>query len=73
LKDLETIDDDLDREGVTLVRLADSNNHYADKFELDVVPSLILFHERRPSIFKGEIGDENSVIEWLREKLASYD
>ena len=54
MKDLETIDDDLDREGVILVRLADENGNFADKYTLDMVPALMLFHEGRPHVFKGE-------------------
>ena len=73
LKDLETIDDDLDREGVHLLRLQDENGELADKYELDVVPCLVLFHEKSPYIFKGEVGDENEAIKWFRATLASFD
>ena len=77
LKGLETIDDDLDREGVILVRLAASGNnansafHMAEKFGVDILPSLILFKYGRPHRFEGEISDEQDAIEWLREKLTS--
>ena len=36
IHDLETIDDDLDREGVVLVRLADENGQYADKYKVTI-------------------------------------
>lgn len=77
LQDLETIDDDLDREGVILVRLAATGNdaeyptHLAEKFNVDIVPSLVLFKYGRPHRFEGEIGDEQKAITWLREKLSS--
>ena len=77
LKDLETVDDDLDREGVILVRLAATGNHansafhLAEKFGVDIVPSLILFKYGRPHRFEGEISDEQDAIAWLREKLTS--
>ena len=104
LKNLETIDDDLDLEGVILVRLADENSNVADHYSLgngiiflmkliihyntefvvhctmivptlflDMVPCLILFHEGRPYIYKGEISDENEAIKWFRKKLVSFD
>ena len=73
LKDLETIDDDLDQLGVHLVRLEDGDGIYADKYELDIIPSLILFHEKRPRAFKGEVSDEEMAIEWFKETLASFD
>ena len=72
LKDLETIDDDLDREGVILVRLPDNNGDMADKYELDVVPCLMLLHEGRASFYKGEINDENEIIKWFRGRLEYY-
>ena len=77
LRDLETIDDDLDREGVVLVRLAAAGNiagspsDLAQKFGVDIVPSLVLFKYGRPHRFDGEIGDEQMAIAWLREKLSS--
>ena len=73
LADLETIDDDLDREGVHLVRLEDTNGIYADKYELDMVPCLVLFHEKRPRVFNGQIADENEAIKWFRDTIASFD
>ncbi len=71
--DLETIDDDLDKENVHLVRLEDGDGTFADKHELDMVPCLVLFHEKRPKIFKGEVSDENEAIKWFKETLASFD
>jgi len=73
LLDLETIDDDLDRLGVHMVRLEDQNGEYADKYELDVVPCLVLFHEKRPRVFKGQISDEKEAIKWFREIVASFE
>ena len=77
IKDLETVDDDLDREGVVLVRLAVTGNkakstaHLTEKFNVDIIPSLVLFKYGRPHRFEGEISDEQNAIEWLREKLTS--
>ena len=77
LRDLETIDDDLDREGVILVRLAATGNdaesavNLAERFGVDIIPSLVLFKYGRPHRFEGELGDEQDAITWLREKLTS--
>ena len=56
-----------------MVRLEDRNNEYADKYELDVVPCLVLFHEKRPRVFKGQISDEKEAIKWFRKTLASFE
>ena len=73
LKDLETIDDDLDKAGITLVRVADENAVFAEKYEIDMVPALILFHEGRPYQFKGEVTNEEEAVKWFKKKLASFD
>lgn len=56
-----------------MVRLEDQNGEYADKYELDVVPCLVLFHEKRPRVFKGQISDEKEAIKWFREIVASFE
>ena len=58
---------------VHMVRLEDQNGEYADKYELDVVPCLVLFHEKRPRVFKGQISDEKEAIKWFREIVASFE
>ena len=60
-------------QGVHMVRLEDQNGEYADKYELDVVPCLVLFHEKRPRVFKGQISDEKEAIKWFREIVASFE
>ena len=49
------------------------SSEYADKYELDVVPCLVLFHEKRPRVFKGQISDEKEAIKWFRKTLASFE
>jgi hypothetical protein len=43
----------------------------AEQFKIEVVPSLVLFQNRRPYMFKGDVADEKHAISWLREKLES--
>jgi len=68
---LETIDDDLDKEGVLLVRVSDESGKLAEQFRIEVVPSLVLFRNKRPYLFKGDVTDEKKAISWLKEKLAN--
>ena len=51
------------------VRLSDENGKLAEQFKIEVVPSLVLFQNRRPYHFKGDVADERRAISWLREKL----
>ena len=45
MKNLETIDDDLDLEGVILVRLADENGNVADQYSLGMTRDINIFCE----------------------------
>ena len=69
IHDLETIDDDLDRIGVLLVRIADDDGSHAEKHGVDIVPSLVLFKRGRAHQFKGDVGDEKRAIQWLKENI----
>ena len=51
------------------VRISDETGKLAEQFKIDVVPSLVLFQNRRPYMFKGDVADEKSAIEWLKGKL----
>lgn len=64
LKDLETIDDDADKYGVPFVKIDDST--VAKDYGLaDELPVLVYFENRLPTVYEGDLTDEDSVLAWL--------
>lgn len=51
LNELENIDDDLDKEGLTLVRL--DNAEEAKEYGIDHLPTLVYFENKIPAIYEG--------------------
>lgn len=52
LNELENIDDDLEKEGIVLVRLDDDKE--AKKYGIDSLPAIVYFEEEIPAIYEGE-------------------
>lgn len=52
LNELENIDDDLDKEGITLVRL--DNKEEAKEYGIDHLPTLVYFENKIPAIYEGK-------------------
>ncbi|CAG0916199.1 unnamed protein product, partial [Notodromas monacha] len=63
LDGLETIDDDTDKVGIHFVKVMDSK--LARELGVVVFPSLVYFENKFPSIFEGDLLDEEQVLEWL--------
>jgi len=53
LNELENIDDDLDKEGIVLVRLDDDKE--AKKYGIDHLPALVYFEEEIPALYEGNL------------------
>ena len=68
LRDLETIDDDLEEVNVHLMRLPDDGS-FAAKYKVDLLPALVLFRDGVPMVFGGEISAEHEVFEWVKKVL----
>eukprot|EP00094_Tigriopus_californicus_P009562 TCALIF_09219-PA protein Name:"Protein of unknown function" AED:0.40 eAED:0.40 QI:0/-1/0/1/-1/1/1/0/681 len=66
LKDLENIDHDLESFDVHLVRLPDDGS-FAHAYQVDVIPTLVLFREGSPTVFQGDLGTEHKVVEWIEK------
>ncbi|XP_059471929.1 uncharacterized protein LOC132194579 isoform X6 [Neocloeon triangulifer] len=66
LNELENIDDDLDKEGIVLVRLDDDKE--AKKYGIDHLPALVYFEEEIPAIYEGDLLNEDEVLKWLVEQ-----
>ncbi|KAL1490518.1 hypothetical protein ABEB36_013197 [Hypothenemus hampei] len=66
LNELENIDDDLEKEGIVIVRI--DNDAEAKEFGIDHLPTLVYFEERIPSIYEGDLMNEDEVLQWLIEQ-----
>lgn len=64
LKDLETIDDDADRYGIPFVKIDDVS--VAKDYGLaDELPVLVYFENRLPTVYEGDLTDEDAALAWL--------
>ncbi|XP_055374125.1 uncharacterized protein LOC129607269 isoform X7 [Condylostylus longicornis] len=63
LNELENIDDELEKEGIVIVRI--DNAAEAKEYGLDHLPALIYFENKIPSMYEGDLMNEDEVLEWL--------
>ncbi|KAL0274697.1 UNVERIFIED_CONTAM: hypothetical protein PYX00_002764 [Menopon gallinae] len=66
LNELENIDDDLEREGIVMVKIDDDKE--AKEYGIDTLPTLVYFEDKLPAIYEGDLFNENEVLEWLIEQ-----
>jgi hypothetical protein len=62
LNELENIDDELDKEGIVIVRI--DNEMEAKEYGLDHLPALVYYENKIPSIYEGDLMNEDEVLEW---------
>ncbi|KAH7644929.1 thioredoxin-like protein 1 [Dermatophagoides farinae] len=63
LHELENIDDDTDQHGIHFVKIEDGE--YARELGITQLPSLVYFEDQQPSIYDGDLLEEEEVLEWL--------
>ncbi|XP_013171331.1 PREDICTED: uncharacterized protein LOC106120517 isoform X2 [Papilio xuthus] len=69
LNELENIDDELEKEGIVIVRM--DNDAEAKQYGIDHLPTLVYFEENIPAIYEGDLMNEDEVLEWLIEQKNS--
>lgn len=61
---MENIDDECDEKGIAFVKIDD--DQLAETYGLhDELPSLVYFENRIPSVYQGDLRNEEQVLEWL--------
>ncbi|XP_055609785.1 uncharacterized protein LOC129756793 isoform X5 [Uranotaenia lowii] len=65
LEHLELIDSETDNLDITFVKMGDPR--YARKWGVTKLPAIVYFRKRFPSIYRGDMYDEQDVLEWLRK------
>jgi len=69
LNALEAIDDDCDREGVSVVKVDDKE--FAAGHGVMSFPALVYFEHGVPNVYPGQAGDAEEVLSWVRTQLRS--
>jgi thiol-disulfide isomerase/thioredoxin len=60
---LETIDDDFDVHNIIMLKMSDTSE--ARQYGVKDFPSLILFVDKIPELYEGDLTDANNVLEWV--------
>uniref|UniRef100_A0A147BH45 Putative thioredoxin/protein disulfide isomerase n=1 Tax=Ixodes ricinus TaxID=34613 RepID=A0A147BH45_IXORI len=66
LEELEAIDDDADQHGIPFVKTDDIE--FAKKYGWEKLPLLIYFENTVPTLFEGDLSNEDKVLSWLVEQ-----
>jgi hypothetical protein len=69
LLELENIDDECDSHGIVFVKIDDDNE--AKEYGFEDLPVLVYFENKIPSVYDGEIDNEDEVLKWLLEQKHS--
>jgi hypothetical protein len=67
LNEIENIDDDLEREGIVIVRI--DNDAEAKEYGIDHLPALIYFEEKLPAIYEGKFQSINIKVTNVQKYL----
>ncbi|GAU98024.1 hypothetical protein RvY_09228 [Ramazzottius varieornatus] len=63
LKELETIDDECGQHDIQFVKTSDTD--VAVEYGVTTVPALVYFEDGSPSVYEGDLKDEDKVLQWL--------
>lgn len=63
LEELENIDDDCDRHGITFVKTQDYS--IAELYGISEYPVLVYFEANIPNVYEGSLNEEEEVLQWL--------
>ena len=64
LQELENIDDECDEKGILFVKIDDDS--VAKEYGIDdELPTLVYFENKIPSVYQGDLKNEEKVLEWL--------
>lgn len=66
MNELENIDDELQKEGIVIVRI--DNDAEAKEYGIDHLPTLVYFEDDIPSLYEGDLMNEDEVLKWLIEQ-----
>lgn len=69
LNELENIDDECDKLGIVFVKI--DNDDEAKEYGIEKIPSLVYFESGIPTLYEGNLEDEDKVLKWFEHQLKS--
>ncbi|XP_065338912.1 uncharacterized protein hlk isoform X6 [Cloeon dipterum] len=69
LGELENIDDECDSHGVVFVKI--ENEEEAAEYGIEKIPALVYFEKMIPTLYEGNLEDEEKVLKWVVKQLES--
>ncbi len=69
LNELERIDDECDQKSIQFVKIDD--DQLAKDYGVDHLPTLVYFEKNIPSLYDGDLTNEEQVLEWLIHNVES--
>ena len=69
MSELENIDDECDQLGVIFVKI--DNPEEAKEYGIEKVPSLLYFEKGIPTLYEGNLEEEEKVLKWLEHQQKS--
>lgn len=67
LEELENIDDDCDKHGIQFVKIDDGAA--AEEYGIEEIPSIIYFERQIPTVYDGDLQNEEEILQWLLGQL----
>ncbi|QQP55796.1 Putative LOC100161052 [Caligus rogercresseyi] len=71
LEELEHIDEKLDQQDLTFVKISDPGSHLS--FGLEETPALVFFENGVPDIYEGNLLNEKGIMKWMKSELAENE
>lgn len=69
LNELENIDDECDKLGIVFVKIDDPDE--AKEYGIEKIPSLVYFEGGIPTMYEGNLEEEEKVLKWFEHQLKS--
>lgn len=69
LEELENIDDECDTLGITFVKI--DNADEAQEYGINDMPALLYFEKGIPTVYEGNLEDEDALLKWLEQQTTS--
>lgn len=69
LNELENIDDECDQLGIIFVKI--DNTEEAKEYGIEKIPSMLYFEKGIPTLYEGNLEDEEKVLKWLEGQQKS--